>query len=39
MRVLRMRCELAAWAREELLAGRYRRALSLLRASITGDLS
>lgn len=39
MRLLRMRVSLAGWAREELLAGRYRRAFSLLRASITGDLT
>lgn len=38
MRVLRMRVGLLAWAGEEMLAGRYRRSLSLLLASIKGDL-
>ena len=38
-RGLRLRCELVGWAGEELRAGRYARALSLLLASLRGDLS
>lgn len=39
MRLLRIRCGLIGWAREELCARRYRNALSLFCAAFKGDLT